>query len=297
MLHASIGPFYFFLRFVTPPVLKRLFLYFSLCLAPGLAADAVKPSNVTCHAEAVAGFAFTSTTYPIEEAVADGFLQQFKILRKLRTAAVLQRIFFYLPPYDKHVLFARFGLDGKVGRSYRLAGLEMGVTKEGARVRVRAGIARIGRIVELGLHQIDDDLSGRESIAQLNLSEALEADLMQQGILYTDQFRSKTRKEIQDLGDVSKGVMTQLANGLRAAGSDFAKSEAPINDSIYANLPVSNLRLGKRGRAILVKLNITTLGGLAARTAAEILQHPNVGEGTIQEMWRGLKDYGLELAQ
>lgn len=61
------------------------------------------------------------------------------------------------------------------------------------------------------------------------------------------------------------------------------------------NKPVSDLELSVRSRKALQRLNITTLGELAARTEDELLGCKNFGQTSLNEIKQHLASFGLSL--
>ncbi len=117
-------------------------------------------------------------------------------------------------------------------------------------------------------------------------------------LLASKNFGDTSLAEIKQLL-ASKGLrLGQAAEGGGAAvqrGSDEPASAVNGIAPEIANKPVADLELSVRSRKALQRLNINTLGELAARTEAELLGCKNFGQTSLNEIKEQLSAFGLSL--
>ncbi|NQU76489.1 MAG: hypothetical protein HQ546_09275 [Planctomycetes bacterium] len=68
------------------------------------------------------------------------------------------------------------------------------------------------------------------------------------------------------------------------------------NEGVLAT-PIAELQLSVRARKALERLEITTLGELAAQTEVDLLTCKNFGHTSLEEVKERLAEFGLELRQ
>lgn len=62
------------------------------------------------------------------------------------------------------------------------------------------------------------------------------------------------------------------------------------------DLPVSELKLGKRANTAALALGCNTIGDLASKTAVELLALRNFGRGSLDDIREKLLAHGLKLS-
>jgi len=110
----------------------------------------------------------------------------------------------------------------------------------------------------------------------------------------------------RNFGEASLQEIKQLLgrNDLRLGGAvkensddnpDDSEEEAESDEAAKLNLPIDSLNLSTRSRRCMDNLQIATVGELVQNTEKDLLQMPNFGRKSIEEIKMKLSALGLEL--
>ncbi|MEF8788296.1 MAG: DNA-directed RNA polymerase subunit alpha C-terminal domain-containing protein [Planctomycetota bacterium] len=145
------------------------------------------------------------------------------------------------------------------------------------------------------------------SVGEFQLSEETRKGLDRLGIQTLGDLAAITEKQLQQAGNLDDGAMQELrelmarndlsigeAAGLSGADRRLSGSQV---DPGKLDLPIDSLNLSTRSRRCMEKLEISTVGELIGHTEDELLQTPNFGDKSLEEIKEKLANLGLELRE
>ena len=155
------------------------------------------------------------------------------------------------------------------------------------------------RVLEIPITDFELSVRSRNCLKKMNIRSL--GDLLkttEQELLSYKNFGETSLNEIKALL-ASKGLrLGQAAEGAdRAAAFRTTPATAAV-ENVSAEVlgkTVADLELSVRSRKALQRLNINTLGDLAARTEAELLGCKNFGQTSLNEIKQQLTSFGMGL--
>jgi DNA-directed RNA polymerase subunit alpha len=160
----------------------------------------------------------------------------------------------------------------------------------------RKGVAR-NAVMEIPISDFELSVRSRNCLKKMNIRSL--GDLLktsEQELLSYKNFGETSLNEIKALL-ASKGL--RLGQNAEGAGNPTLVRRPPANPG---NVPVetlgksvADLELSVRSRKALQRLNINSLGELAARTEDELLGCKNFGQTSLNEIKQQLSTFGLGL--
>jgi DNA-directed RNA polymerase subunit alpha len=155
------------------------------------------------------------------------------------------------------------------------------------------------RVLEIPITDFELSVRSRNCLKKMNIRSL--GDLLkttEQELLSYKNFGETSLNEIKALL-AQKGLrLGQAVDGEKPAGFGSARPAAVAVDNISPELmqkTVADLELSVRSRKALQRLNINTLGDLAARTEAELLGCKNFGQTSLNEIKQQLASFGMGL--
>ena len=145
------------------------------------------------------------------------------------------------------------------------------------------------------------------SINEFQLSEETRKGLERLGVQTLGDLAAITERQLQKAGNLEDEHMQEIrelmarndlsigeAAGLSGADRRLSGSQV---DPGKLGLPIDSLNLSTRSRRCMEKLEITTVGELIGHTEDELLQTPNFGDKSLEEIKEKLANLGLELRE
>ena len=156
------------------------------------------------------------------------------------------------------------------------------------------------RVLEIPITDFELSVRSRNCLKKMNIRSL--GDLLkttEQELLSYKNFGETSLNEIKALL-AQKGLrLGQAVDGEKPAGFGGAPRAAAVAvDNVSPELlqkTVGDLELSVRSRKALQRLNINTLGDLAARTEAELLGCKNFGQTSLNEIKQQLASFGMGL--
>ena len=158
------------------------------------------------------------------------------------------------------------------------------------------------RVLEIPITDFELSVRSRNCLKKMNIRSL--GDLLkttEQELLSYKNFGETSLNEIKALL-AQKGLrLGQAVDGEKPAGGGFGgapRAAAVAVDNVSPELlqkTVADLELSVRSRKALQRLNINTLGDLAARTEAELLGCKNFGQTSLNEIKQQLASFGMGL--
>lgn len=155
---------------------------------------------------------------------------------------------------------------------------------------------RRNAVLDTPISDFELSVRSRNCLKKMNIRTL--GDLLrtsEQELLSYKNFGETSLNEIKALL-ASKGL--RLGQALEDGRAPAARRTTPAEGDIPHELmtkPVSELELSVRSRKALQRLNINTLGELAARTEDELLGCKNFGQTSLNEIKQQLATFGLSL--
>jgi DNA-directed RNA polymerase subunit alpha len=157
-------------------------------------------------------------------------------------------------------------------------------------------IEKHSAILDTPVSDFELSVRARNCLKQMNI-ETL-GDLLQiseQELLGYKNFGETSLNEIKAMLKFKGLHLGQTADKRTAPPPDILQNMVPqVAPEVLAK-PVSELELSVRSRKCLQRLNIMTLGDLAARTEAELLGTKNFGQTSLNEVKQRLEENNLSL--
>lgn len=156
-----------------------------------------------------------------------------------------------------------------------------------------------GALLDISVSDFELSVRSRNCLKKMNIHTL--GDLLrttEQELLAYKNFGETSLNEIRAMLAQKGLTLGQGVEGEAIPPAWAAKSGAPPGvPAAVLNKPVAELELSVRSRKCLQRLNIATLGELAARTEAELLGIENFGQTSLAEVKRRLAENGLSLRQ
>jgi len=155
------------------------------------------------------------------------------------------------------------------------------------------------RVLEIPITDFELSVRSRNCLKKMNIRSL--GDLLkttEQELLSYKNFGETSLNEIKALL-AQKGLrLGQAVDGEKPAGFGAARPATVAVDNVAPEVlqkTVADLELSVRSRKALQRLNINTLGDLAARTEAELLGCKNFGQTSLNEIKQQLASFGMGL--
>ena len=155
------------------------------------------------------------------------------------------------------------------------------------------------RVLEIPITDFELSVRSRNCLKKMNIRSL--GDLLkttEQELLSYKNFGETSLNEIKALL-AQKGLrLGQSVDGEKPAGFGASRPTAVAVDNVSPELlqkSVADLELSVRSRKALQRLNINSLGDLAARTEAELLGCKNFGQTSLNEIKQQLASFGMGL--
>ena len=145
------------------------------------------------------------------------------------------------------------------------------------------------------------------SVDEFQLSTETRKGLERLGIRTLGDLAAITEKQLKQAGNLEDENLQELRELM--ARNDLSVGEAAglsgVNrrlsgsqvDPGKLDLPIDSLNLSTRSRRCMEKLEISTVGELIGHTEDELLQTPNFGDKSLEEIKEKLANLGLELRE
>ncbi len=155
---------------------------------------------------------------------------------------------------------------------------------------------RRNAVLEIPISDFELSVRSRNCLKKMNIRTL--GDLLrttEQELLSYKNFGETSLNEIKALL-ASKGL--RLGQALEDGRTPAPRRSVPVEGDVpeeIMNKPVADLELSVRSRKALQRLNITTVGELAARTEDELLGCKNFGQTSLNEIKQQLATFGISL--
>ncbi len=156
--------------------------------------------------------------------------------------------------------------------------------------------ARLKQILEIPVTDFELSVRARNCLQKMGVENLGDLTrLSEQDLLSGKNFGETSLQEIKEMME-SKGL--RLGQSItKDRPRDYAfqnENLSPQQQALLAR-PVADLNLSVRARKCMSRLNITTVGELAGRTADELLESKNFGVTSLNEVRAKLTEIGLRL--